>query len=180
MYRRKAVYVFIVYVCMYVYIAMYVYIYSLLVQDYVYHDFPVILKRFVGNRCTFVSFRVLDRRQYPQLKTFWATDYMISWGFSQEIVNVNYFKRDYSYSSSKKLWSYLTSFWSPTRICKSFKCYQIGTSVCKTISCFPGWSPWWSQLPGKASKEPDYRPFWGMWWRGKFHFESAVLNEHIL
>lgn len=100
--------------------------------------------------------------------------WMISWERPQEILNVSYF------FSSKKLWSYLTPLRGSTRICKSFKCYQTGTGICKTIPCFPGWSPRWSQLLGKASKEPGYCPFWGMWWRGKCHSKGWYFKLKVV
>ena len=115
------------------------------------------------------------------IKVFWVTNWMVSLGRPQEILNVNYFiKRNHSYFSSKKLWSYLTSFWGPTRICKSFKCHQTGTGFCETIPCFPGWSPRRSQLLGKTSEESGYCPFWGMWWRGKCHSKRWYFKLKIV
>lgn len=138
-------------------------------QDCVFHDFPIVLKRFLSLfKVYFCIFHSTRQKTVFLIKGFCPIDYVISWGFPQEIVTVNYLiQRDCSDFSSKELWSYLTSFRSPERIRKSFKCYQVGASICKTIPRFPGWSPWWSQLPGKTPEEPGYCPFWGMRRRGK-------------
>lgn len=38
------------------------------VQGCICHGFPIVLKRFGGGRYAFVSFIVLNRKQYPYLK----------------------------------------------------------------------------------------------------------------